>query len=79
MLLATAVSVHKSQGTQAQCVIVVIDKSHGFFLNRNIEYVAMSRAQEKLIVLGDIDTINNALSIQQEKSRETYLKNMLIS
>ena len=79
MLLATAVSVHKSQGNQAKCVIVVIDKSHGFFLNRNIEYVAMSRAQEKLIVLGDIDTINNALSIQQEKSRETYLKNMLIS
>ena len=79
MLLATAVSVHKSQGNQAKCVIVVIDKSHGFFLNRNIEYVALSRAQEKLIVLGDIDTINNALSIQQEKSRETYLKNMLIS
>lgn len=79
MLLATAVSVHKSQGNQAKCVIVVIDKSHGFFLNRNIEYVAMSRAQEKLIVLGDIDTINNALSIQQEKSRETYLKNMLVS
>lgn len=79
MLLATAVSVHKSQGNQAKCVIVVIDKSHGFFLNRNIEYVAMSRAQEKLIVLGDIDTINNALSIQQEKNRETYLKNMLIS
>lgn len=79
MLLATAVSVHKSQGNQAKCVIVVIDKSHGFFLNRNIEYVAMSRAQEKLIVLGDIDTINNALSIQQEKSRETCLKNLLIS
>ena len=79
MLLATAVSVHKSQGNQAKCVIVVIDKSHGFFLNRNIEYVAMSRAQEKLIVLGDIDTINNALSIQQEKNRQTYLKDMLIS
>ena len=79
MLLATAVSIHKSQGNQAKCVIVVIDKSHGFFLNRNIEYVAMSRAQEKLIVLGDIDTINNALSIQQEKSRETCLKNLLIS
>ena len=78
MLLATAVSVHKSQGNQAKCVIVV-DKSHGFFLNRNIEYVAMSRAQEKLIVLGDIDTINNALKIQQEKRRETYLKNLLIS
>lgn len=78
MLLASAVSIHKSQGNQAKCVIVVIDKSHGFFLNRNIEYVAMSRAQEKLIVLGDLDTINNALSIQQERSRETCLKNLLV-
>lgn len=77
MLLANAVSIHKSQGNQAKCVIVIIDKNHGFFLNRNIEYVAMSRAQEKLIVIGDIDTINNALSIQQEKSRETYLKKLL--
>ena len=40
---------------------------------------ALEISQEKLIVLGDINTINNALSIQQEKSRETYLKNMLIS
>lgn len=79
MLLANAISIHKSQGNQAKCVIVVIDKSHGFFLNRNIEYVAMSRAQEKLIVLGDINTINNALSIQQEKNRETYLKYLLIN
>ena len=79
MLLANAISIHKSQGNQAKCVIVVIDKSHEFFLNRNIEYVAMSRAQEKLIVIGDIDTINNALTIQQEKSRETYLKKLLIN
>ena len=45
MLLATAISVHKSQGNQAKCVIVVIDKSHGFFLNRNIEYEITSKAE----------------------------------
>lgn len=78
MLLANAISVHKSQGNQAKCVIVVLDSSHDFFLNRNIEYVAVSRAQEKLIVIGDIDTINNAMKIQQEKNRETNLKNMLL-
>ena len=31
------------------------------------------------IIINKIDTINNALSIQQEKSRETCLKNLLIS
>ena len=51
MLLANALSVHKSQGNQAKCVIVIIDSSHSFFLNRNIEYVAVSRSQEKLIII----------------------------
>ena len=77
MLLANAISIHKSQGNQAKCVIVVIDKIHEFFLNRNIEYVAVSRAQEKLIIIGDINIINSCMEIQQEKNRETNLKNML--
>lgn len=77
MLLANAISIHKSQGNQAKCVIVVMDSSHGFFLNRNIEYVAVSRAQEKLIVIGDLNTINSSMKIQQEKNRETNLKMML--
>lgn len=79
MLLANAISIHKSQGNQAKCVIVVMDSSHGFFLNRNIEYVAVSRAQEKLIVIGDLDTINSSMKIQQEKNRETNLKMMLLN
>ena len=79
MLLANAVSIHKSQGNQAKCVIVVMDSSHGFFLNRNIEYVAVSRAQEKLIIIGDLNTINSSMKIQQEKNRETNLKMMLLS
>ena len=79
MLLANAVSIHKSQGNQAKCVIVVMDSSHGFFLNRNIEYVAVSRAQEKLIIIGDLNTINSSMKIQQEKNRETNLKMMLLN
>jgi len=79
MLLANAISIHKSQGNQAKCVIVVMDSSHGFFLNRNIEYVAVSRAQEKLIVIGDLNTINSSMKIQQEKNRETNLKMMLLN
>ena len=72
-------TVHKVQGMQAKAVIVVIDKSHGFFLTRNLCYVAMSRAQEKLVVIGDIDTINESLKIQEEKRRSTWLKELLVN
>nr|DAI00971.1 MAG TPA: ATP dependent DNA helicase [Caudoviricetes sp.] len=78
-LLGYCLTAHKVQGMQAKAVIVVIDKSHGFFLTRNLCYVAMSRAQEKLVVIGDIDTINESLKIQEEKRRNTWLKELLIN
>ena len=77
-LLGYCLTVHKVQGMQAKAVIVVIDKSHGFFLTRNLCYVATSRAQEKLIIVGDINTINNALNVQEEKRRNTWLRELLI-
>lgn len=76
-LLAYSISIHKSQGSQAKAVIVVIDSTHGFFLTRNLCYVAASRAQEKLVIVGDIDTINESLKIQEERRRNTWLKELL--
>lgn len=78
LLLGYSISVHKSQGSQSKAVVVIADKSHGFFLTRNLLYVALSRAQEKLIVIGDIDTINKALEVEENKERETNLRSMLI-
>lgn len=78
-LLGYCLTVHKVQGMQAKAVIVVIDKSHGFFLTRNLCYVAISRAREKLVVIGDIDTINESLKIQEEKRRNTWLKELLVN
>lgn len=77
LLLGYAISVHKSQGTQAKAVIVVLDKSQGFFLTRNLVYVAASRAREKLIIVGDLNTLNNSLDKQENKIRETFLKDLL--
>ena len=77
LLLGYSISIHKSQGSQAKVVIVVIDKSHKGMCSRNLLYVALSRAQEKLIEIGDVEIINDALQIQEEKERETWLKDLL--
>ena len=66
-LLGYSITIHKSQGSQAKAVIVVADKSHSFSLSRNLMYVACSRAQKKLIVIGDIDAINQSLSKEENK------------
>lgn len=77
-LLAYAISIHSCQGSQAKAVIVVIDRSHVRMLSRNLCYTAVSRAQEKLVLIGDEAAIQEGLKVQEEKERDTELKEMLI-
>lgn len=77
-LLAYAISIHSCQGSQAKTVIVVIDRSHVRMLSRNLCYTAVSRAQEKLVLIGDEAAIQEGLKVQEEKERDTELKEMLI-
>ena len=77
-LLAYAISIHSCQGSQAKAVIVVIDRSHVRMLSRNLCYTAVSRAQERLILIGDVAAIQEGLKVQEEKERDTELKEMLI-
>mgnify|MGYP003297809540 FL=1 len=77
-LLAYAISIHSCQGSQAKAVIVVIDRSHVRMLSRNLCYTAVSRAQERLILIGDEAAIQEGLKVQEEKERDTELKEMLI-
>ena len=77
-LLAYAISIHSCQGSQAKAVIVVIDRSHVRILSRNLCYTAVSRAQERLILIGDEVAIQEGLKVQEEKERDTELKEMLI-
>lgn len=77
-LLAYAISIHSCQGSQAKAVIVVIDRSHVRMLSRNLCYTAVSRAQERLILIRDEAAIQEGLKVQEEKIRDTELKEMLI-
>ena len=77
-LLAYAISIHSCQGSQAKAVIVVIDRSHVRMLSRNLCYTAVSRAQERLILIGDEAAIQEGLKVQEEKERYTELCEMLL-
>ena len=75
--LAYCISCHSSQGCQAKAVICIFDRMHQSLVTRNLLYVAMSRAQEQLCVIGDYDTIVCGVSKQENLERKTFLKNML--
>ena len=77
LLLGYAISVHKSQGSTFDNAIVVTPISHKFFTKRNLLYVAVTRARNKVIHIGDIGTINYALKQSETIMRNTFLYDLL--
>lgn len=77
MLLGYCISTHSSQGCQAKAVIVVVDRSHMRLISRNLLYTGVSRAQERLVVIGDMEAIEAGLNVQEEKCRNTWLREVL--
>ena len=78
LLLGYCISVHSSQGSQAPCVIFVSSSMHSSMLTSNLVYVALSRAQKELTIVGDCDTINEGIKIKENFLRDTWLKEMLM-
>ena len=77
--LGYCITIHKSQGSASKQVIAIAPKSHAFMLNSNLLYVAPTRAKERVFMLGNISTINSAIKKKENFSRDTNLKDMLIS
>ena len=77
ILLGYCITIHKSQGSQAKLVIAVIPNSAKKMLSRNLLYVAVTRAQEKLILISDKNIIKEILPIQENNDRETWLEDLL--
>ena len=75
--LAYAISVHSSQGSESPVVIALMLKQHLYMINRNIEYVAFSRAKTELCIIGDTQTIANGMKEVQNLERDTWLKELL--
>lgn len=76
-LLGNAVSIHKIQGGVAKAIILLTTNHHKRMLTNNLLYVALTRAKEKIIHIGDVSAINNSLYIHETESRDTWLYDML--
>jgi exodeoxyribonuclease V alpha subunit len=75
--LAYALTIHKSQGSASKYVLLVTPKAHKFFLDRNLLYVAVTRAENSLYHIGTVDVVDCALVKSQNFSRNTFLQEML--
>lgn len=75
--LAYICSIHKVQGSEFPCAVVIAHKSHSFMHHRNLLYTAVTRATESVILLGDRWGIDNCAEERQVDRRNTFLSFLL--
>lgn len=59
--LAYVITIHKSQGSEWDTIVLPISKSFSHMLHRNLLYTAFSRARKRVIIVGDPDALTIAL------------------
>lgn len=73
--LAYAITVHKSQGSEVDCVISPYVNATKF-ISRNLLYTAITRAKKELILFANRQTLYK-ISTNKQKARETHLKTFI--
>ena len=63
MALAYALTVHKSQGSQYDTVILPVSTATAKMLYRNLLYTAISRARKQVILVGSKEAIHVAMQV----------------
>lgn len=59
--LAYVITIHKSQGSEWDTVVLPIAKGFSHMLYRNLLYTAVSRARKRVVIVGDPDALTTAL------------------
>lgn len=75
--LAYAMSVHKSQGSEYPVVIMPLVRGHYMMLQRSLLYTAVTRAEERVLLLGEKKALAQAVSNDRTRRRYTLLAERL--
>jgi exodeoxyribonuclease V alpha subunit len=79
IVLAYAVSVHKSQGSEYSAVIIPLLTQHYVLLQRNLIYTAVTRGKKLVVIVGTKKALTIAVRNNKTEKRYTYLKSRLNS
>lgn len=72
--LAYCCSIHKSQGSEFQTVIMPVVRGYSKMLRRNLLYTGITRAKNFLILCGEPDVLESGLAKTDDLMRLTSLK-----
>ena len=76
--LAYAVTIHKSQGSEFDYVVLPLLAGYPKLFTRNLLYTAMTRAKKMLVIVGSKSAVNHMVDNTESKNRKTGLKYKII-
>ena len=80
LLHAFASTVHKSQGAEYPCVVMILHDIHGNrMLQRNLFYTGITRGKKLVIVVGTRSAVGKAVNNSTQEERNTTLRQRLKS
>jgi len=79
IILAYAVSVHKSQGSEYPAVIIPVLTQHYILLQRNLIYTAVTRGRKLVVMVGTGKALAIGVNNNKTQRRYTYLKHRLLA
>ncbi|MDP6179360.1 MAG: ATP-binding domain-containing protein, partial [Desulfatiglandales bacterium] len=77
IVLAYAVSIHKSQGSEYPAVIIPILTQHYVLLQRNLIYTGVTRGRKLVILVGTKRALAIGVKDDKTQKRYTYLRSRL--
>lgn len=77
LIHAYAISIHKSQGSEFQAVVIPLFMQHFMMLQRNLLYTAVTRAKKLCIIIGQPKALAMAVKNNKSVERITFLKQFL--
>ncbi|MBU0995436.1 MAG: ATP-dependent RecD-like DNA helicase [Proteobacteria bacterium] len=77
LVLAYAISVHKSQGSEYPCVIIPVLTQHYILLQRNLIYTAITRGRRLVVFVGTRKAMAIAVKNDKPEKRYTFLRHRL--
>jgi exodeoxyribonuclease V alpha subunit len=77
LVLAYAVSIHKSQGSEYPAVVIPLTMAHYVMLQRNLLYTAITRGKKLVIVIGSKKAMLIAVNSNKISRRHTWLQRRL--
>jgi exodeoxyribonuclease V alpha subunit len=75
---AYAVSVHKSQGSEYQAVVMPLLTQHFILLQRNLFYTALTRAKKLSVIVGSYKALHIAIKNDKPVRRNGFLMEKLV-